>query len=73
MFRFCRVAFYQTLKSKVGVAADKAAALRINLNIDSCWIVAPPLHATSRTPLLLGTLLYTISLADAFTSSWWSD
>jgi len=31
-FRFKRAAFYQYLKSKVGLAAAKAAALRINLN-----------------------------------------
>ena len=31
-FRFRRAAFYQSLKSKVGLAAAKAAALRINLN-----------------------------------------
>ena len=33
-FRFKRAAFYQSLKSKVGLAAAKAAALRINLNIE---------------------------------------
>jgi hypothetical protein len=32
-FRFKRAAFYQGLKSKVGLAAAKAAALRINLNV----------------------------------------
>jgi hypothetical protein len=31
-FWFRRAAFYQNLKSKVGLAAAKAAALRINLN-----------------------------------------
>jgi hypothetical protein len=31
-FRFKRAAFYQSLKSKVGLAATKAAVLRINLN-----------------------------------------
>jgi hypothetical protein len=31
-----RAAFYQSLKSKVGLAAGKAAALRINLNIELC-------------------------------------
>jgi hypothetical protein len=41
MFRFCRAAFYQGLKSKFGLAATKAAALRINLNIEG-W--------RSRTP-----------------------
>jgi hypothetical protein len=34
-FRFKRAAFYQSLKSKVGLAASKAAALRINLNARS--------------------------------------
>ena len=32
-FRFERAAFYQGLKSKVGLAAAKAAALRINLYV----------------------------------------
>jgi hypothetical protein len=32
-FRFKRAAFYQSMKSKVGLAAAKAAALRINLNV----------------------------------------
>ncbi len=32
-FRFKRAAFYQSLKSTVGLAAAKAAALRINLNV----------------------------------------
>ncbi len=36
-FRFKRAAFYQSLKSKVGLAAAKAAALRMNLN---GWAVA---------------------------------
>ena len=34
-------------------AATKAAALRINLNVQGCGIVATPMHAPSRTPLLL--------------------
>ena len=53
-FRFKRAAFYQGLKSKVGLAAAKAAALRINLNVRG--IVATPMHAPSRTPLLLPLL-----------------
>jgi hypothetical protein len=57
-FRFKRAAFYQSLKSKVGLAASKAAALRINLNIEGCGIVAAPVHAPSRAPLLL-PLLFT--------------
>jgi hypothetical protein len=56
-FRFKRAAFYQSLKSKVGLAAVKATALRINLNIEGCGVVAPPLHAPSRAPLLLPLLL----------------
>ena len=55
--RFKRAAFYNGLKSKVGLAAAKAAALRINLNIQGCGIVAIPMHAPSRTPLLLPLLL----------------
>ena len=35
-------AFYQRPKSKVGLAAAKAVALRVNLNIDGCGVVAPP-------------------------------
>jgi len=34
LFHFRRAAFSQQLKSKVGLALAKAAALRINLNID---------------------------------------
>ena len=49
--------FYNGLKSKVGLAAAKAAALRVNLNVQGCSIVAPPMHATSRTPLLIPLLL----------------
>jgi hypothetical protein len=56
-FRFKRAAFYNGLKSKVGLAAAKAAALRVNLNVQGCVIVAPPMHAPSRTPLLLPLLL----------------
>ena len=38
-FRFKRAAFYMGLKSKVGLVAAKASALRINLNIQDCSIV----------------------------------
>ncbi len=38
-FRFKRAAFYMGLKSKVGLVAAKASALRINLNIQGCSIV----------------------------------
>ena len=56
-FRFKRGPFYQSLTSKVGLAAAKAAALRINLNIKGCGIVAAPVHAPSRAPLLILLLL----------------
>ena len=56
-FRFKRAAFYMGLKSKVGLVAAKASALRINLNIQGCSVVAPSLHAPSRAPLLLPLLL----------------
>jgi len=56
-FRFTRAAFYQSLKSKVGLAAAKAAAFRINLNVEGCGTVAAPVHAPSRAPLLLPFLL----------------
>jgi hypothetical protein len=52
-FRFKRAAFYQSLKSKVGLAAANAAALKINLNVEGCGIVAARMHAPSRAPLLL--------------------
>jgi hypothetical protein len=55
--RFKHAAFYNGLKSKVGLAAAKAAALLVNLNVQGCSIVAPPMHAPSRTPLLLPLLL----------------
>jgi hypothetical protein len=62
-FRFKRAAFYQSLKSKVGLAAAKAAvALRINLNVDGYGIVAAPVHAPSRAPLLLLSFFHTISV-----------
>ena len=57
LVRYKRAAFYQSLKSKVGLAAAKAAALQINLNIDGCGVVAPPMHAPSRAPLLLREVL----------------
>ena len=41
------------LKSKVGLVAAKALALRINLNIQGCSEVAPSLHAPS--VLFIGT------------------
>jgi hypothetical protein len=55
--RFKHASFYNDLKSKVGLAAAQAAALRINLNVQGCGIVATPMHVPSRTPLLLPLLL----------------
>ena len=49
-------AFYDGL-SKVGLAAAKTAAMRINLNIDGCGVVAPPVHSSLRAPHLLANLL----------------
>ena len=39
-FLFRRAAFYSSLKSKVGLIAAKAAALRINMNTDSCLVAS---------------------------------
>ncbi len=74
-FRFKRAAFYMGLNSKVGLVAAKASALRINLNIQGCSIVSPPLHAPSRAPLLKFSLsfFHTISLSPAFISARWAD
>jgi hypothetical protein len=57
-------------KSKVGLAAAKAAALRINLNIDGCGVVAPPIQAPSRAPLRVFSAFFfhTVSVP-AFTSA----
>jgi hypothetical protein len=69
-FGFKRAAFYQSLKSKVGPAAAKVALLRINLNVQGCGIVAAPVHAPSRAPLLLPLLLlHNLPLSPAFTSA----
>ena len=46
-FRFKRAAFCQSLKSIIGFTAAKAAALRINLNVEGCGILAAPVHAPS--------------------------
>jgi hypothetical protein len=59
--------------SKVGLLAAKAAALRINLNVLGCGIVAAPVHAPSRAPLIIPLLFHTIYLSPVFTSVWWSD
>jgi hypothetical protein len=68
-FRLKRAAFYQSLKSKVGLAAAKTGALRINLNVEGCGIVAAPVHSPSRAPFLLLSFFHTISLSPAFTSA----
>jgi hypothetical protein len=47
---------YTGLKSKVGLVAAKASALRIYLNIQGCSVVVPSLDAPSRAPLLLPLL-----------------
>jgi len=49
-FRFRRAAFYNGLKSKVDLAAAKTAAMRINLNIDGCGVVAPPVLLARPSP-----------------------
>ena len=68
--RFKRAAFYNGLKSKVGLAAAKAAALRVNLNVQGCGIVAPPMHAPSRTlPFCSPSFFPTISLPPPFASA----
>ena len=65
---FKRAAFYNGLKSKVGLAAANAAALRVNLNVQGycCGIVAPPMHAL---PFCSPSQFHTISLPPAFTSA----
>ena len=47
----------RALTSQVALAAAKAAALRINLNIDGCGVVASPVHAPSRALHLFPILL----------------
>ena len=49
-FRFKRAAFYMGLKSQVGLVAAIASALRINLNIQGCSVVATSLLAPSHAP-----------------------
>ena len=68
-FRFKRAAFYQSLKIKVGLAAAKAAALRINLNVVGRCVVVAPVHAPSHDPLLLPLLLSHNLVSPAFTSA----
>ena len=58
--RFKRAAFYNGLKSKVGLAAAKAAALRINLNVQGCGIVQCTLPLA--LPFCSPSFFHTISL-----------
>jgi hypothetical protein len=62
-FRFKRAAFFQSLKSKVGLAAAKAAALRINLNVEGCGIVAAQCTLLHALPFFSPSLFHTISLS----------
>ena len=57
-------AFYNALKSKVGLAAAKAAALRVNLNINGCSIVAPLARPSrsSRASLTDSVLSHTLPM-----------
>jgi hypothetical protein len=64
VFLFKHAAFYMGLKSKVGLVVAKASGLRINLNIQVCSVVTPPLHA----PFFSPSSFHTISLSPAFTS-----
>jgi hypothetical protein len=58
------------LKGKVGLAAAKAAALRMNLNVEGCGIVADPVHSPSRAPLIVPLrLFHTISLSPVFNNA----
>jgi hypothetical protein len=68
-FQFKRGAVYQGLKSKVGLAAAKAAALRINLNVQGCSIVAAPITLTLALPFSSPSFFHTISLSPAFPSA----
>ena len=55
-FHFCRAAFFSNLKSKSGNLLAKAAALRINLNLDGVTIVSKshthPLHSETNRLLV---------------------
>ena len=68
--RFKRAAFYNGLKSKVGLAAANAAVLRINLNVQGCGIVATPMCTLPLVlPFCSPSFFHTISLPPAFTSA----
>jgi len=68
-FRFKRAAFFQGLKSKIGLAAAKAAALRINLNIHRCGVVSPQCTFPLALPFFSPSFFHTISLSPTFTSA----
>ena len=67
-FRFKRAAFLQSLKSKIGLAASKAAALRINLNIQVVASWQPQCTLLLTLPFSSSSSFHTISLPPAFTS-----
>jgi hypothetical protein len=58
-FHFKRAAFYQSLQSKVGLAAAKSAALGFNLNVDGCGIEAAPVHERECCLLVLNSVTST--------------
>ena len=68
-FRFKHAAFFQGLKSKIGLAAAKAAALRINLNIHRCGVVSPQCTFPLALPFFSPSFFHTISLSPTFTSA----
>jgi hypothetical protein len=68
-FRFKSAAFYMGLKSKVGLVSAKASALRINLNIQVCSVVALPCTLPLTLPFFSSSSFHTISLFPAFTSA----
>jgi hypothetical protein len=57
------------LKSKIGLAAAKAAALRINLNIHRCGVVSPQCTFPLALPFFSPSFFHTISLSPTFTSA----
>ena len=68
-FRFKRAAFLQSLKSKIGLAASKAAALRINLNIQVVASWQPQCTLLLTLLFSFSSSFHTISLPPAFTSA----
>ena len=58
-FHFRRAAFYSALKSKVGLIAAKAAALRVNMDADRCMVasLAASRHTHSHAPALVHSSL----------------